>query len=230
MLWRGPIGGGAASGAAGAMVASRAKTTQYLRARVTPVNPRSIFQSAVRDSVKTLVGRWASVLTDEQRAAWNVYAANVSRTNRIGDSINITGIAWYVGNNTPRLQAGLAVVDDLGGPGFAYDLGNPSFGATDIDAAGATATINWDAGFQPIANDSTSSMLVYASKPYNPGRARPINGNRLAAIIPGNYSGSTSQVTLPFPLVDSTSRVDLVIRLSREDGRLSSTFRFPFRP
>jgi hypothetical protein len=184
----------------------------------------------VRDSVKTLTGRWATVLTDVQRAAWNTYAANVSRKNRIGDTINITGVAWYIGNNTPRLQAALPVVDDLGGPDFAYDLGNPTFGATDIDAAGSNATINWDALAQPITNDSTSTFLVYASKPYNPGRARPIAGNRLCATIPGNYSQATSTVTLPFPLVDSTSRVDLIIRLSREDGRLSSTFRFPFRP
>lgn len=230
MLWRGPIGGGAASGAAGAMVASRAKTTQYLRARVTPVNPRSIFQSAVRDSVKTLVGRWASVLTDEQREAWNVYAANVSRKNRIGDTINITGIAWYVGNNTPRLQAGLSAIDDLGGPDFAYDLGNPDFLGTDFDAAGSNGTINWDALALPITSGTGNSLLVYCSKPYNPGRARPINGNRLAAIIPANQTVSTSAIVLPFPLVDSTSRIDCIIRLSRLDGRLSSTFRFPFRP
>ncbi len=230
MLWRGPIGGGAASGRVGAFVASRAKTTQYLRARVTPVNPRSVFQAAVRDSVKTLVGRWATVLTDEQREAWNTYASNVTRKNRLGDTINITGIAWYVGNNTPRLQAGLAVVDSLGGPLFAYDLGNPNFGATDWDAAGTNGTINWAGSPSAIANDTTSEFLVYASKPYNPGRARPVAGNRLAAVIPGNSTAGSSAITLPFPLVDSQSKMDLEIRLSRGDGRLSSSFRFPFSP
>lgn len=229
MLWRGPIGGGAASGRVGAMVASRAKTTQYLRARVTPVNPRSSFQADVRNAVKTLVNRWTTTVDPADRTDWNVYGQNVARQNRIGDSIHISGISWYVANNVPRIQAGLPPVDTWG-PISEFNLGNPTFVNATFEADGTNGTFNFGDTVLPIESSTLSAFILYASKPFNPGRTAPIAGNRIAAVIPGNTTAAIHNFTLPFSTVTSSNSMNLIVRLSREDGRLSSAFTFPFRP
>lgn len=229
MLWRGPIGGGAASGRAGALVASRARTTQYLRARVTPVNPRTVFQADVRNAVKTLTNRWTTTVDPADRTDWNVYGQNVSRRNRIGDSIHIAGISWYVANNVPRIQAGLPPVDTWG-PISEFNLGNPTFVDASFTAAGTTGTFDFGDTVLPVESSTLSAFILYASKPYNPGRAAPIAGNRICAVIPGNTTETTHTFTLPWSTVSSNSQMNLIVRLSREDGRLSSPFTFPFSP
>lgn len=229
MLWRGPIGGGAASGAAGSLVASRAKTTQYLRARVTPVNPRTSFQQVVRDAVKTLTNRWISTVDPADRIDWNVYAANVSRQNRIGDSIHISGISWYIANNVPRVQAGLPPIDTFGGTAD-FSLGNPTFVNATFEADGTNGTFNFGDTVLPIESSTLSAFILYASKPFNPGRAAPITGNQLCAVIPANTSEAIHTFTLPWSTISSSNQMNLIVRLSREDGRLSSAFTFRFNP
>ena len=42
--------------------------------------------------------------------AWDVYAENVTRRNRLGDSIKISGISTFVAFNAPRIQNGQAII------------------------------------------------------------------------------------------------------------------------
>lgn len=223
MKWRGPMGGGAASGKVGALVASHTKSTQYLRARTTPTNPNSVFQQAVRAAVKTLSSLWAA-LTAGQRSAWDTYAANVSVTNKLGDSANLSGINWFVGNNTIRQQAGFDIID--AGP-QTLNRGNPDWLAADpvlTFAAGATTgTLTFSAPL--LSTNATNGFLaVFASRPFSAGRVAAPVSSRLAATVTGGVTGGTLIFNLPFATGGSLSKLELTLRLDQGDGRLSSKF------
>lgn len=233
MKWRGPFGGGAASGAAGAMVASHARGTQYLRARTVPVNTRTSFQETVRNAVKALTSLWQN-LTEEQRGAWTNYGLNVTTTNALGDAFHASGINWFVGNNTPRVQAGLAAT--LDGP-VIFDRGNPNWSEilpeTIIEEDGTTGTLTL-ASTIAGNNAADGALLLYVSRPFSPG-IRSFNGpTQLAGVFPSNASGNilAASYTFSSPFVasgvsgsDSGNQMMFVLRLDRGDGRLSSKFR-----
>lgn len=228
MKWRGPIGGGAASGKLGALVASRAKSTQYLRARTTPVNPNSIFQRVVRDAVKALTSLWSQLPTG-QLEAWNVYAANVTVTNKLGDSAKLSGFNWFIGNNVPRVQAGFPAEQNAP---TIFDIGNPNWSALLPEfttSSGATTGTLALTGTLPATTNSNSHFYVYVSRPQSAGKTFFNGPFQFAGSIPGNTSSPTHIVTLPFTAAgvgnsDSANFMDFVLRLDNGDGRLSSKF------
>jgi hypothetical protein len=215
------MGGGAASGKAGAMVASHNAGGQHLRARTTPTNPRTGFQTAVRNAVRQLSPAW-NILTDLQRQGWAVYAKNTAMKNRLGDTIFLSGIAQFVRSNVSRLQAGLARVDDAPGEFTLGDVPGYSIACAPNTQAG-TLTLDADAS-DNWRNQTTNSMLVYASRPQNGGVTFFNGPYQLAAVIPSSDTNSSFAVTLPFAVGDTTSKFFTQTRISRADGRLSGTF------
>lgn len=232
MKWRGPFGGGAASGAAGSFVASHARGTQYLRARTVPVNIRSPFQQGVRNAVKALTSLWQA-LTEEQRGAWRNYGLNVTTINTLGDAFHASGINWFVGNNTPRVQAGLAAT--LDGPTI-FDRGNPDWSSVLPDVTiltdGTVGTLTTSAAIEGN-NAANGALLLYISRPYSPGITSFNGPTQLAATFPSNASGNilAGSFTFNSPFVasgvstsDSGNQMSYTLRLDRGDGRLSSKF------
>lgn len=213
MLWRGPHGGGAASGKAGSMVASHNKGGQYLRARTTPTNPRTTAQQGVRNSLGTLASQWRS-LDQDQRDAWGIYGAQVPNINALGDSIIISGIAAFVRANTPRLQAGLSVI--LDGP-VIFDSGDN--GTHEIELTNATAgTFAWGtipSGWTDAT--ATTAALLYTSRPQNItinffGGPYQLAATMLAPATSMNF-------TPAFPI--GGDQMFFRYRVTRGDGRLS---------
>lgn len=226
MLWRGPMGGGAASGKVGAMVASHNAGGQYLRARTTPTNPNTTFQQDVRDGVRTLTTRW-NTLTQEQRDGWKVYGSNVAITNRIGNQIAISGIAHYVRSNTPRFQAGLPIIDTAPG---TFDLGDVqgSVLSFEFDATTGTLGLSTTADWITSATGSENTMLAYISRPQNPGINFFKGPYRLAGQI-NSANASTGEFTLTLPFLVTVGLDQQLfgqVRVTRGDARLSGTFQF----
>lgn len=100
-----------ASGSIGGLTASHNRFGQYFRARVTPVNPSTARQIVVRQAMTTLAVRWQT-LTSQQRQQWLTYAENVPVVNRVGDTVVLTALNHYIRSNVPRIQTGLAIVDN----------------------------------------------------------------------------------------------------------------------
>ncbi len=221
------MGGGAASGKVGAMVGGHNAGGQYLRARTTPTNPKTLEQQAVRNAVTTLASRWNETVTFDQQTAWKTYAVNVPVKNRLGDTITLSGISMYVRSNVSRIQSGLPIQDDAP---LTYNLGQlPNFDVPNPAAGGTAFTLTLGGGtdqntWNSEANATTNSMLVYAS--------RPMAGNinffagpyRLAASFPGGNTTGTFTGTLPFPAGNSNSQLRLQARISYGDGRLSGAY------
>ena len=92
-------------GKIGGQVASRNRAGAYMRNKVTPVNPNTAFQQAVRALRTELSQAWRD-LTEAQRSAWNAAVSDFAKTDIFGDSRNPTGFNLFV-----RLNANIETVN-----------------------------------------------------------------------------------------------------------------------
>lgn len=81
-------------GKVGGSVFSRNASGAYLREKVSPVNPLSPKQIAIRSLLSDNSKLWAS-LTSVQREAWEALARAYPRTDVFGNSVSLTGIAQF---------------------------------------------------------------------------------------------------------------------------------------
>lgn len=102
---------GSLRGSIGDNTFSHNRGGDYVRRRVSPTNPNSTRQQAMRTILSTLAGLWSSTLTPAQRAQWNTWAENQSKEGPLGNSINLTGINAYVWLNSHLLDAGDTRID-----------------------------------------------------------------------------------------------------------------------
>jgi hypothetical protein len=211
------------SGSLGGITAARNRGGQYLRARVVPVDPGSPAQTTLRTIFGALSIAWQTILTAGQRLAWETYADNVTVVNRIGETVNLTGLQMYIRSNTPRVQAGLLRVDD--GP-VEFNLGE--FTDVSIGIVGGTSDI--DVTFDPDdawANEDGNSMLVLASREAAPSINFFKGPYRLAGTIDGLTlapPASPAAVTSDFSYT-AGNKGFAQVRVSRVDGRLSQVQR-----
>lgn len=103
------------SGKINGHVASKNHAGSFLRTKVTPLNPRTASQTAVRAMISTLSQGWRA-LTSAQIVAWNAAVGNFSKTDIFGDKKNPTGFNLYMGLNKNLADVG---VDALGAPPLA---------------------------------------------------------------------------------------------------------------
>lgn len=100
-----------ATGHINGLVASHNRWGAYFRPRVTPVNPNSDRQNAMRSYLADAVQLWQD-LTAEQRSLWDQWAANTPQKNRLGQDITLTGQLAYIKSNTPKMLIGDPPVAD----------------------------------------------------------------------------------------------------------------------
>ena len=103
----------------GGIVASANKDGNYFRNKVTPHNPRSAAQQAVRSSFTANSKAWRE-LTDAQRQGWTSLAAQVTLSDSLGNKYKPSGQQLYVGCNSnlatlgnPAIANAPAVPDTL---------------------------------------------------------------------------------------------------------------------
>ncbi len=215
------------SGKLGGVVASHGRGGAYFRAKTIPTNPNTPRQIAVRTRIKNLAIAWANDLTQAQRDAWDLYAANVPFIDSIGESIFLTGINHYSRSNQAKLQAGLARVDDAPST-FTLAAAEGSLGATG-SAAADTVDITFDDA-KTWASEDNAAQLVFVGQPVNPSIKFFGGPFRFAGALLGNSTTPiTSPQTLASPFVlDVGVQVFVETRILRADGRLSARARTSF--
>lgn len=220
------LGGGVADirGSIGGTVFSKNRYGSYARNRTIPVDPASTAQTKIRACMGQVRDAWFNTLTAAQRTAWAVYAANTPVTNRIGETIHLTG--WNMFNRTASalLYNDESIIADA---------------PTDFSLAeqDSTLTISVSEATQlvSVAFDDTMDWLdetggflfVYLSRPQNPTVNYFKGPYQIAGVIDGD--GTTPPTTpqtmaLPFAAV-SGQKVFAQCRIMRADGRLSEPFR-----
>ena len=213
----------AASGSIGGVTASHNRGGMYLRAKTIPTDPNSTFQAVVRSAMTTLANRWATVLTEAQRAAWETYANQVPIVNALGATQFVTGLNMYVRDNVSRIVNAIAIVDngptiytqtDIGDPAPVVTVTPPTTLSIAFDntAEWAVAT----GGFLEILCSRQQNLSIQFFKgPY-----------RSAGVILGAATPPTSPAadTSPFALA-ATGKQFYAFRAHTADGRVSPLYR-----
>lgn len=218
------MGGGIVgmSGSIAGNTFARNRSGNYVRARTKPVNPSTTAQTDIRGCMSSLANHWSTVLTEEQRIAWETYANAISMKNRLGESVFLTGFNHFVRANTETLNRGIAVV--AAGPTTLLLPAKDTIFA--ITASVATQKVS--VVFDPTASWATAVggyMLVYMGVPRNKTR-NFFNGpwkymNKIAGAI--SPPTSPSALDPPFTLVLG-QLVTCYARIREVDGRLSEPF------
>lgn len=208
------------SGSIGATVFSHNRFGAYIRARSIPVNPNTARQVISRNIARSLSIAWQNTLTQDQRDAWNVYAANVSWQNKLGDTVHLTGLNHYMRSNAPRLDplVALARLDDAP---TVYTLATAEL-ALDCSASEATQEVTcafddtalWAAEVGAFQSFSfglpKNGGIAFFGGPYRVG------GSFLGVAVPAG----PAVIASPFPFAEG-NRLWVRSRIGRADGRLS---------
>lgn len=207
------------SGSIGGLTASHNKGGNYFRARVTPTDPGTVFQTAVRTLMAQLVNLWNNTLTQGQRDDWAVYAVNTPILNPFGAARTVTGLNMYTRVNVPRLQAAKSRVDPAPVEFNTGDFTPATLAAS--EAAGLSLTFD---NTDTWANEDDSAMLLYASRPQNEGIIFFKGPYRFLGNVNGDaiIAPTSPQIFTPPPFAFTEGqRLFAKISVARADGRYS---------
>lgn len=205
-------------------VYSRNRYGAYARARTVPVNPNTARQVAIRAAIAFLTDRWANTLTAVQRTAWNLYASNVVMTNKLGESINLTGFNHYIRSNVVAKNFSLTIVD-AGPVVFELPAQDPLYSFTISEATQQIST-TYDDGMD-WADETGANLLLSAGQPQNPQRNFFAGPWRLYGQVAGATGAPPAPPhggASPFGVAEG-QHVWCYARIRRADGRLSAPFR-----
>lgn len=148
-------------GKIGGQVASKNRSGAYMRTKVTPSNPQTAAQLAVRSILAGLSSGWRG-LTQDQRDGWNGAVNDFQKTNVFGDITTPTGKNLYTRLNASLQSVGLSVISSAPSPDEVIECTIPNFAFT---LAPTTAAIN-------VTNlDSNMKYQVIATAPVSAGKS-----------------------------------------------------------
>jgi len=236
-----PTLGGALSGSLGGLTASHNKGGQYLRRRSVPTNPNTARQQQVRAALATLTQAWNSTLSDSERQAWRDYAASVTRTDKLGQTITLSGQQWYVASNVPRLQqltSGLTVNGDgrVDVAPTTFNQGEPiqTVSTFSINSTGPVLTA---AGALTAPASDDGYAVLFMGLPVNAGQRFFKGPYQLAAAVAVAATATTYSIAVDptdslewaaayQPTVADDARYfGLKLVMIYDDGRVSLPFR-----
>jgi hypothetical protein len=165
----------------GGTVFSKVRYGAINRRKVSPVQPRTSYQTQVRSLFTLLSKTWATTLTAAQRAAWISLAESNTRKNVFGNNITLTGLQIYMALNRGLQTIGVATISDAPA---TLSVGAPGT-VTLANAAGPPTTLTVDGGTEPGADDVP---VIVAARPLNPGRR--FVGNAYRVILATTAAGT----------------------------------------
>lgn len=185
------FGGGVADmrGSIGGVTMSRGKAGATARTRIKPLTHHSAAGVTRRAAFSLLTTYWGKTLTQVQRDAWNVYAASTNFSNRLGDTIQNSGMSCFVRLNALLLMIGKAIVTaaPVGGGHAASEtatcLAEPTAALISI----GTPVGGW------VNTDTAAYLIFRVSAPQPAGRlAKP---SKFAYL--GYVAGASTPPTFP---------------------------------
>lgn len=152
------------SGSIAGTVHARNRFGNYIRPRTKPVNPNSDRQVAARTRLSYLAERWHADLNATQRGLWNVYAAAIAMTNRLGETIHLTGFNHFIRSNTAAMTYVVGVAD-AAPTILSLPEKDATLACSEEDIAGQTFTFTCDtAGWYPNS-DGKTQIAIYQGQP-----------------------------------------------------------------
>jgi len=170
-----------------------------------------------------LAQRWQSVLTPTQREAWETYAAAISFQNRVGQSVNLSGLAMYIRSDAAIMSAGGVVVDD--GPTSLVLPGQDPLFSVAADETTGLLTVTFDDTLDWNADLGWLSIYMHQPK----GQSINFFGGpfRQAGALEGDTATpleSPLTIAAPYTLTEGQKGI-CEARIINPDGNVSNRFR-----
>lgn len=211
------------SGSLDGLTASHNRGGQYFRERVIPVDPDTEQQEFCRAAMADLATAWNN-MTEDQREAWNSYAATITTTNRIGDRRTLTGRQAWSQFALPQFQQ-VEALDH----GRIVTVTPPQFAADDFQQAPhlsltSTTTLHiawlepttWEA-----SGDPNDGIIVHIGRPHPATKVwyqGPFQATHWIESDDVDPPTSPQDVTIPVGLQPTSGQaLDVRIRLFRGD-------------
>lgn len=163
-------------GKVGGHVMSKNRGGAYMRTKVTPINPQTAFQSAVRATLTAFAQGWRA-LTANQRAAWNSAVSNFTKTDVFGDIKKPSGINLYVKlNSNITTGEGTPITEP---PALTS---SPELVTITVTSDASTPTLSAAFGASPVPADT--SYVIEATAQQSPGKSFLKNQYRVLMVVP----------------------------------------------
>lgn len=155
-------------------VASKNRYGQYLRNKITPVNPQTNHQMAVRGQFGALSSQWSS-LTQKQRDSWKTAGEDSPETNIFGDTVILQPNVFFIKRNMLLTTAGLPVIETAV---KTTEVEYQNIILSDFTTSAMTLDLE-HARF----NEGAHKMVVYATRPMSAGREFLKNDYRVIGVL-----------------------------------------------
>jgi hypothetical protein len=176
----------------------------YTRNRTKPSNPNTSPQQLARLGLKSCVAAWGTTLTQTQRNGWILYAQTNPITNRIGNTVILSGLAMFERINIPLVMAGGTGAMELTSPGAVSLLTPPTINGSTVvhkgTAFGGTGNIDFNVTF-PSLPASGDYVFFYITTPCPVGAMAAYRNQRLVSASTVGALG-TPATTMTFTLTD----------------------------
>ena len=149
-------------GKIGGHVASKNRGGAYLRTKVTPSNPQTSFQAAVRNRLTNFSQSWRGI-TQNQRNAWNSAVSNFTKTDIFGDIKQPSGINLFIKLNSNLDQVGVGA---LTLPPLPADV--PAVISVQAQADQTSQAL--DIAFDPATVPADTAFIIEVTAQVSPGR------------------------------------------------------------
>lgn len=221
------------SGSIGGTTFAQAKGAMYMRSRGGMTNPNTTRQVQARAAFSAGIQAW-NALTDAERDSWDGYAQAVTTTNKLGDSIHLSGQNWYLAqfqlaNYVKAISADTIVPAIVTSAPSVNETGPPVTDIIELVLTGQSFDLATTAPEDTISTDRVA--VVQFGRPLNAGK-RFFKGPYTAAfaeLAPANQAFATSTTIdmttaayfAPFEIAEN-DRIPIRIRLLYDDGRVST--------
>jgi len=175
----GPIVSDARKKIAG-VVATKGHAGNFMRKKVSPIQPRSGLQRTVRADFSAHAKAWAG-LGASVIAGFNALAKTINKKDRFGQSVTLTGLQLF-----QSLSRNIDTVSGtpLSAVPASLDASTPG-ALTLVITSGGTPAFTVTPANYPATGESAA---IYASPQLSPGRSYVGKNYRLVLVVP--YSGS----------------------------------------
>lgn len=163
------------SGKLNGSVLAKNRSGSYIRTKITPVNPQTVAQTAVRNRLSAMSQAWKG-LTENQRSAWNSSVEDWQKTNIFGDTVKPSGQNLFVGVNANVLNAGGSQLTNPPVKVGVTALTSLSFA---FDTVAGTA----DLTFAPTPVPANTVLVVEATAPMSAGKSYMKNMFRQVQVV-----------------------------------------------
>jgi len=184
----------------GGVVFSKARTGAYARKKVSPIQPRSTYQRAVRANFTANAKAWSGTLDNAARQSFVALAQNLTKKDRLGQSFTLTGAQLYqsiarnlhvIGIDPLLVAPPDQGISDLGGCNLAEvwtdSPPGPGRGIT-------VEPSNWPA--------PDEYLVISGAPPQAPGRAF-VGKGKFRLLATGDPNASPPDFPTPYDITDA---------------------------